>query len=127
VGDYEPPGWCLGSEEFRQELLDQVGRKAGPKHTGEEVRQSAQAKAERLVRLELETLGWSDAELERRRKGHTDKLRIAERLRRETTMTLDWIAARLRMGSAGHVSSLLYRKNAGRNQPKPSGIQQELF
>ena len=26
VGEYEPNGWCLGSEEFREELLAQPAR-----------------------------------------------------------------------------------------------------
>jgi hypothetical protein len=110
VGDYKPEGWCLGSEEFRQELLAQVPCQAGPRHTGEEIGQSAQAKAELILRQELEILGWSCQDLERRRKGDSRKLRIAARLRRETTMTLEWIAARLRMGTPGHVACLLFRK-----------------
>jgi hypothetical protein len=47
TGEYEPRGWCLGSEEFRQELLAQVSEMAIPKDGGEEVRQSALAKAQR--------------------------------------------------------------------------------
>jgi REP element-mobilizing transposase RayT len=34
-GGYEPQGWCLGSEEFRQELVAQVSAQAGPRHTGD--------------------------------------------------------------------------------------------
>ena len=111
LGDYQPQGWYLGSEEFRQELLAQVEHQAGPRHVGEEVYQSALAKAERIVGQELLALSWSALELERRGKGDPAKVRIAARLRNETTMTLDWIAERLRMGSAGHVSHLLYRKH----------------
>jgi hypothetical protein len=58
-GDYEPRGWCLGSEEFRQELLAQVSQMATPKDGGEEVRQSALAKAQRITQEELEALGWA--------------------------------------------------------------------
>ncbi len=101
-------GWCLGGEEFRRELLEQVSRTAGPRHVGEEVRQSAEAKAERLAREELKRLGWEREELERRRKGDPQKVRIAARLRRETTMTLAWIAERLRMGTSAHLAHLLY-------------------
>jgi hypothetical protein len=59
------------------------------------------------VREELAKLGWTEAELGRRRKGDAGKVRIARRLRRETTMTLAWIAARLQMGVWTHVSNLL--------------------
>jgi hypothetical protein len=46
-GEYEPHGWCLGSEEFRQELLAQASELAGPEDRGEDIRQSAEEKAER--------------------------------------------------------------------------------
>jgi REP element-mobilizing transposase RayT len=115
LAEYEPQGWCLGSDEFRQELLAQVDRQAGPRHVGQEVSESAQAKAERIVCEELQLLGWSAQELQRHRKGHPDKVRVAARLRCETTMTLDWIAQRLHMGSAGHISHLLYRKDTSKS------------
>lgn len=50
---------CVGSEEFRQELLAQVSQLASPKHAGEEIRQSALAKAERIVKEELDALRWA--------------------------------------------------------------------
>ena len=102
---------CLGSEEFRQELLAQVGELASPKLAGEEIRQSALAKAQRIDQDELGALGWSGQDLQGRRKSDPQKVRIAARLRRETTMTLDWIAACLCMGAATHVASLLQRLN----------------
>jgi len=121
-GDYEPQGWCIGSEEFRRELLAQVEAQAGPRHTGPEVTESAESKAERITREELERLGWTVQDLEARRKGEPRKVKIAARLRRETTMSLAWIAQQLRMGTPGHVSSLLYRK--GDERPGP---EQDLF
>jgi hypothetical protein len=117
TGEYEPSGWYLGSEEFRRELLAQVGELAMPTHTGEEVRQSAQAKAERIIQEELGALDWTGVDLAGRPKGHAQKVRIAARLRRETTMTLTWIAQRLCMGAPGHVSCLLYRKTPQGERP----------
>jgi hypothetical protein len=111
TGDYEPRGWCLGSEEFRQELLAQVSQMATPKDGGEEVRQSALAKAQRIAQEELDALGWAAQGLQGRRKSDPQKVRIASRLRRETTMALEWIADRLCMGAATHVASLLQRHN----------------
>jgi hypothetical protein len=108
-GEYELRGWCLGSEEFRQELLAQVSEMATPKDGGEEVRQSALAKAQRIAQEELDALGWAAADLQCRRKSDPHKVQIAARLRRETTMTLEWIADRLCMGAATHVASLLQR------------------
>jgi hypothetical protein len=101
-------GWCHGSEAFKQELLAQMGEQAGAEHYGEEIRESAEAKADRLVREELKRLGWEQEELERRRKGAPEKVKIASRLRRETTMTLSWIAEHLRMGTKTHLAHLLY-------------------
>jgi hypothetical protein len=116
TGEYEPRGWCLGSEEFRRELLAQVSEMATPKDGGEEVRQSALAKAQRIAQEELGALGWAAPDLQGRRKSDPQKVRIASRLRRETTMTLEWIADRLCMGAATHVASLLQRRNQeGRN------------
>jgi hypothetical protein len=127
IGTYEPRGWYLGSEAFRDDLLAQVQHQACPRHVGQEVDQSAQAKAERIVREELEALKWSKLDLERHRKGDPEKLRIAQRLRNQTTMTLDWIAQRLHMGSAGHLSHLLYRKRTHRRPSQEGSVQNKLF
>ena len=75
---------------------------------GQEIRESAQQKARRIIREELQKLGWRDSDLPRRRKGDPKKLKMALRLRRETTMTLLWIAKHLHMGTKTHVSHLIY-------------------
>jgi hypothetical protein len=98
-----------------------VSEQASPQHTGEDIRQSAQAKAERIVQEELGRVGRSLADLQGHRKGDGRKVRIAARLRRETTMTLAWIAERLRMGAPGHVACLLYRSKDG------EGSENKLF
>jgi hypothetical protein len=78
-------------------------------HTGEERRESAQAKAERLIQTELKRQRWQAGDLARRRKGDPVKVKLAARLRRETTVTIKWIAERLHMGSWKHVNHLLYQ------------------
>src|SRR5204862_7782740 len=80
-GEYEPQGWCLGSDEFRRELLAQVDAQAGPTHTDPEVSEAAEAKAERIIEEELSRLGWSAGDLPGRRKGDGRKVAIAQRLR----------------------------------------------
>ena len=80
----------------------------GEHHCGEERSQSEQEQAEGMVREGLKRLGWKEADLETRRKGDREKLKLALRLRRETTMTLKWIADRLRMGTWTHVANRLY-------------------
>jgi REP element-mobilizing transposase RayT len=101
-------GWCLGGEAFRKELLSQMAEKAGPSHYGEELRESAEEKAQRIVAEELKRLRWGEADLERYRKGDRRKVKMARRLRAETTMTLKWIAERLKMGTWTHVTNRLY-------------------
>ncbi len=101
-------GWCLGDEDFRKELLEQMGRQAREWHRGEEIQEAAEEKANRILREELKRLGWKPQELGRRRKGDPQKVRIAQRLRRETTMTLPWIAERLEMGTRTYLTHLLY-------------------
>jgi putative transposase len=114
-------GWCLGGEDFQKTLLEKVAARVGAHHYGEELWESVQAMAERLVAKELQRRGWKSADLERRRKGDPDKVAIAERLRRETTMTLGWIADRLHMGTQTHLAHLLYwarRKKEGNRVQK---------
>src|SRR5437899_11165837 len=62
-------GWCIGSVEFRSELMAQMSEKAGPEHYGQEIRQSAEDKAERIVTHELKRLGWKEKTLAQERKG----------------------------------------------------------
>jgi hypothetical protein len=92
-------GWCYGEQAFRRELLLQASQQMGPHHYGEERRESAQEKAERLVAARLKAAGWQASDLAKRRKGDPVKIALARELRRETTMTLRWICQRLAMGS----------------------------
>jgi REP element-mobilizing transposase RayT len=101
-------GWCLGDEAFRKELLAQMTEPAGDSHYGEELRESAEAKAQRIVAEELKRVAWGEDDLLKHRKGHRRKVKIARRLRQETTMTLKWIANRLKMGVWTHVTNRLY-------------------
>jgi len=111
TGEYEPREWCLGGEEFRRELLAQVSERATPQDGGEEVRQSARAKAQRIAQEASDALGWAAPDLQGRHKSAPQQVRIAARLRRETTMTLEWIADRLCLGAATHFASLLQRQS----------------
>ena len=102
-------GWCLGDKAFRKELLAQIAERAGESHYGDELRESAEEKAERIICQELKRLGWREEDLARSRKGEPRKVRIARRLREETTATLKWIASRLKMGTWTHVTNRLYQ------------------
>ena len=52
----------------------------------------------------MKRLGWTETDLQPRRKGDAGKARMAQRLRRETTVSKRWIAERLTMGSVSNVT-----------------------
>jgi REP element-mobilizing transposase RayT len=91
-------GWCYGSKDFKEAMLNLIGAQQADQHSGEERRESDEQKAERLVTNTLRKWGWRKGELEKRRKGDAQKAKLALRLRQETTMTWVWIARRLVMG-----------------------------
>jgi hypothetical protein len=101
-------GWCLGDEEFRAELLAAMKGGNSEYIAGDEIKESEEHKAERIVKEELVRLNWTIRDLKTTLKGDKRKVRIAKRLRKETTMTLKWIAARLNMGMWTHVANRLY-------------------
>ena len=80
---------------------------AGAHHYGEEIGQSAEEKARRIIAEELTKLGWKEADLSQRRKSEAGKVKIARRLRRETTVGKRWIAQHLAMGSVSNVTFCL--------------------
>ena len=102
-------GWCLGSKEFKGQMLEKMAGKLGVNHAGELRRETAEAKAERMIAEEMGRRGWKEGEWKRRRKSDPEKLAIAARVRRETTLTVKWIAARLELGTRESASTLLFR------------------
>ena len=58
TGQSEPPawGWCLGSEEFRQELLQQMTVLPPHPYAGPEWKETSAKKAERILAEELNKL-----------------------------------------------------------------------
>jgi hypothetical protein len=103
-------GWCLGGEELRQELLEQVETRPGPSHFGQAVQEAEAVQAERLVVAGLRRRKWSEADLRSRRKGDPGKVELAWELRAKTTMPLAWLAERLSMGTCGHLAWLLQER-----------------
>jgi REP element-mobilizing transposase RayT len=101
-------GWCLGSEKFRAGLLERMEPQLGDHHSGELRRESALAKAERIVTRALKELKWKQRDLEQRPKSDPKKMELAWRLRKETTLTIRQIAERLEMGSPKSLNSKLH-------------------
>ena len=102
-----PQGWFLGGAAFKAALLERMAGNLSEYHTGEERRESAQAKAERIIQAELKQRRWQAGDLARQRKGDPIKVKLAGRLRQETTVTIKWIAEQLHIGSWKHVNHLL--------------------
>lgn len=102
-------GWCVGGDEFRKELLTHMTERLGAEHYGAERSETAEAKAERIVREELRRRKWQESHLAKLAKGDPAKVFIAARLREETLVTVKWIAARLCMGTFSYVNNRLYR------------------
>ena len=119
-------GWCLGSEAFRREMLEQMEGKLGDNHPGQLRRESGEAKAQRIIVEELARLGWSQADLARRRKSDPAKLALAARLRNETTLSIREIATRVHLGKPKGAKSNLHkwmRGNASHDSaPQTMGI-----
>ena len=105
-------GWCLGSKEFRAEMLRYIEAQKGKWHYGAELQESAETKAERLI-AEAASEGVTEQNLHQWRKGHSAKVKLALKLRNETTVTVAWIAQRLRMGTREHLAHLLWRASRG--------------
>lgn len=117
-GQFKPVerGWCLGDEQFRKELLEQVNSRPGVRHFGEAVQEAEEARAERLLEEALQRAGWTKADLKTRRKGDPAKVALAQALRAATTMPLSWIAQRVNMGTRGYAAWLLTQAGKGRNK-----------
>ena len=123
TADYEQlrKDWVLGTEQFRQELSAAVTERIGPSHFGEQRQETAEQKAERLLKAELEKLGWKEESLRMVSKSRPVKVQLARLLRAESTMSLKWIAGRLQMGSWTYVSNLLHAK------PNTQRLNQDLL
>ncbi len=97
----------MGSRQFKERLLEKIEARLGEHHSGELRRETAQAKAERIVREELRRLRRKEADLATRRKGDPGKLDLAARLRRETTLSIKEIAARVHLGTSKSANARL--------------------
>lgn len=88
--------WLLGSDAFRDRVLDWMERKRAGR--GAKVRREqsdhdhGERQAERMIKQMIDLLGVSEADLLSGRKGDWRKRAIAHRVRAETSVTLGWLA-----------------------------------
>ena len=102
-------GWCLGGLDFRKRMLEEMEGSLGEHHSGELRRETAEARAERIIAEELGRLGWTESDLASRRKSDPRKLAIGERLRKETTLSIKGIATRLQLGTSKSANARLHQ------------------
>jgi hypothetical protein len=102
-------GWCLGSAQFKNQMLEKMEDELGEHHSGELRRENAEAKAQRIVAEELARRGWREADLAERRKGDPGKLAIAARLRQETTLSMKAITDRVKLGTSRSANMRLHK------------------
>jgi REP element-mobilizing transposase RayT len=103
-----PGGWCLGTSEFKNSLLERMRGQLGRNHSGVLRRESEWARADKIVAQELRRLGWRESDLTQRPKSDAAKVAMAARLRHQTTLTIGQIAQRLHMGSRNTLNNHLY-------------------
>lgn len=110
-------GWCLGSDDFRQKMVELAGARLGESHAGVLRRETAEQRANRIIAEELKRLGLNESQLELRPNADPDRVAIAIRVREETTMSMKWIAARLHVGTAKGARMVLHRLRRRTRQP----------
>ncbi len=101
-------GWKLGGDDFLDWIVEKIEIRPKEGHPRREREETEESKAKRILGEELKRLGWTKAELGRRKKGDSAKVALARRLRAETAVSLKWIAENLSMGTWTHVSNRLY-------------------
>ncbi|VGO23286.1 transposase [Pontiella sulfatireligans] len=99
-------GWCLGSERFREQMLERLETLSGKRESfsGEEVGLHDEGEAEHLLKAGVAVLGMAEPELVALRKGADEKALIAWLLRKHCAVSNAWIAGRLDMGRADCLS-----------------------
>jgi hypothetical protein len=100
-------GWCFGSEEFREALLEKL---ISPESSARANNARAITKchneleAGRLLAIGLARLGIKAEDLRNLPKGSAKKIALATLVKQRTIVTNAWLAERLNMGAATRVS-----------------------
>lgn len=101
-------GWCLGGDEFREEMvkhLDEVmAGKRRDSFIGTEARQHDVQKARKLLEEGLTRVGLRPDELAALRKSDPRKMAVAWLIRRNTAVRNEWISDQLHMGRSSKMS-----------------------
>lgn len=114
-------GWCLGSDPFRERMLDELEamlqQTGGKSYQGEAKRSHDEREAARLMNWGLSIVGLDPHEIGRTRKTDPRKQVLAWLIRSRTTVSNRWLSDQLHMGHPVNVSQSLGRVRAGRSAP----------
>ena len=111
-------GWCLGSDEFRDQLIEALdGVMEGKRRdsfAGAESKKHDMLEAERLLEAGLAKMNLSESELATLKKSDLRKKAVAWLIRKRTSVRNEWISKRLQMGSASKLSSFVSEVDSAR-------------
>jgi putative transposase len=100
-------GWYLGSDGFRQDLMEQVGShmagKQNASFSGTAVQEHNEVEAERLMVWALSRIGVVLSELPSMRKGCAEKMAVAWLLKKRTVVKNEWISRHLCCGHRANI------------------------
>ena len=115
-------GWYLGSENFRDRLMDRVdgivaGRKRNSYH-GESLRAHDEREAAKLLAAGLDRLGLTAKMVVSLKKTDPRKQALAWLIKTRTVVRDEWLIARLEMGHRSNISRAVsaFRTSAGRER-----------
>ena len=104
-------GWCFGSDEFKEKMLDKLGAmmpegeyKLENGYCGKQLRDHGERAAREWIRVGLDVMGLELTDLAEMRKMDMRKAMLSGLLRRHTSMGLDWISRDLHMGVRSSVT-----------------------
>ena len=105
-------GWILGSSQFRDRMLDLLGRgdlRSADNYRGEQRQMHGQRQAERCIAAVLGETGMTEAGLLSLNSTRIEKQAVAWILKRNTVVTGQWIAERLQMGHRVNASRAIHQ------------------
>ena len=100
-------GWCFGSEEFREALLEKLKNpesSARANHARAITKCHNEREAVRLLAIGLAQLGIHAEDLRDLPKGSAEKIALATLVKQRTSVTNAWLAERLNMAHPTRVS-----------------------
>ncbi len=126
-------GWYLGGPEFREPMVELVGRPLGRarrgSHSGAAKREHGEAEAGRLLRRGLAVLGLEERDVVGRPKGAPEQHVLAWWLCQHTTVRRRWVSERLGRGDESRVTQAIRRVKsaAGRGLKRLKGRLERAY